>query len=81
MSLATEKKLINSNYVPIISTSSNIVYKKKFDETTEYSIKKQNTKYKVTFPLSNSTKAYTTTFDSKKDAQEYLYDIVEETIV
>ena len=81
MSLATEKKLINNNYIPIISTSSDIVYKKKFDETTEYSIQKQNTKFKVTFPLSNSTKAYTTTFDSKKAAQEYLYDIVEEIIV
>jgi len=81
MSLATEKKLINKNYIPVTSTSSDIVYKKKFDETTQYAIKKQNTKFKVIFPLSDSTKSYATTFDNQKDAQEYLYDIVAEIIV
>ena len=81
MSLALEKKFIQHNYVPTVSTSSDIVYKKKFDETTQYALEKKNNKYKVTFPLSNSTKAYTTTFDSKKAAEDYLYDIVDEVVV
>lgn len=80
MSLATEKKLVSNNYIPL-NDSSIMNYVKKKDETTQYSIKRQGRKYRVTFPLSSSNKSYATDFDNIETAKEYLYDIVTEVVV
>ena len=81
MSLATEKKLISKNYYPLVNNSSEMTYVKKFDECTQYTIKKRNSKYVVTFPIVGSSSSYTTQFDDYNLASKYLYDIVDEMVV
>ena len=81
MSLILEKTLIAKDYIPIQTTKPNIIYKKKYDECSEVSIKKKGDKYKVTFPLKNSPKSFTTELDSFHEAHHYLYDIIAEEIV
>jgi len=81
MSLATEKKLISRNYYPLTNSTSEMTYVKKFDECTQYTIKKRGSKYVVTFPLSNSFSSYTTHFDDYNLASKYLYEIVDEIVV
>ena len=81
MSLATERKLVSNNYMPLDDSSSIMNYVKKRDETTQYSIKRQGRKYRVTFPLASSNKSYATDFDNIETAKEYLYDIVTEVVV
>jgi protoheme ferro-lyase len=81
MSLATEKKLISKNYYPLVNTTSEMTYVKKFDECTQYTIKKRNSKYIVTFPIAGSSSSYTTQFADYELASKYLYDIVDEIVV
>jgi len=81
MSLTTEKKLLSKNYYPLVNTTSEMTYVKKFDECTQYTIKKRHSKYVVTFPIAGSTSSYTTHFDDYELASKYLYDIVDEIVV
>ena len=55
MSLATEKKLISKNYYPLVNTTTEMTYVKKFDECTQYTIKKRGSKYVVKFTLEKWT--------------------------
>ena len=81
MSLATEKKLISRNYYPLVNTTSEMTYVKKFDECTQSTIKKRHSKYVVTFPIAGSSSSYTTHFNDYELASKYLYDIVDEIVV
>ena len=81
MSLATEKKLISKNYYPLVNTTTEMTYVKKFDECTQYTIKKRGSKYVVTFPLSQSSSSYATYFNDYELASKYLYEIVDEVVV
>ena len=81
MSIATEKTLISRNYYPIVNNSSEMTYVKKYDECTQYTIKKRHSKYVVTIPLSQSNASYTTYFDDYQDAAKYMSDIVAEVVV
>jgi hypothetical protein len=81
MSLAAEKKLITKNYYPLVNTTTEMTYVKKFDECTQYTIKKRNSKYVVTFPIVGSSSSYTTQFDDYENAAKYMSDIVAEVVV
>ncbi len=76
MSLSTEKKLVQNGYYSIKSSTSEYIYRKKYDETTNIECVKQGNRYKVVFPLPDATTSYSKFFDTQQEATQYLNMII-----
>ena len=75
MFIEQEKQLIEKNYID--NCNENILsFFHKNDKTVQVNVIKQNSKYKVSFPMSNNTIHYATYFNDKQKAKEYLDFII-----
>ncbi len=75
MFIEQEKQLIKKNYID--NCNDNLLsFFHKNDTTQQVNVIKQNSKYKVSFPMSNNTIYYATYFNEKQKAKEYLDFII-----
>jgi hypothetical protein len=82
MSLKIEKLLIANNFVSNTAVQApNIFYTKLYDEGTSYSLEQRGDRYHVTFPLYKSANSFTTNFETRFDAEEYLYERLKDTLL
>ena len=72
-----EQKLIRKNFIRNEKSNDTLFFYKKYDMTSQVNIQQKENKYRVSFPMSNDTIHYSTSFDSLQDATKYLNYVVD----